>query len=192
MRDKLFSETIGELTPIPKFIERHGWSSVPLQVQLWTLALGALSFLVPAILERGNQTIASGGEIHRDRKRRRAKVSTDSATPTWRLSPFRLMLFAGFSVLSFQASRNSHQFAAVAGTVTAWNIGEWVAASAIGGLPSNARRHFPTRWGCRILALGAGRLGDHRCLEWRLLSARGRGENGRARRGTALVRSSGG
>ena len=30
--------------------------------------------------------------------------------------------------LSFQATRNSHQFAAVVGTVTAWNFGEWAAA----------------------------------------------------------------
>ena len=33
-----------------------------------------------------------------------------------------------FSALSWQATRNSHQFAAVVGTVTAWNFGEWAAA----------------------------------------------------------------
>jgi tetratricopeptide (TPR) repeat protein len=44
------------------------------------------------------------------------------------LIPFRMFMFAAFSYLSFQATRNSHQFAAVAGTVTAWNFGEWAAA----------------------------------------------------------------
>ena len=38
------------------------------------------------------------------------------------------MLFAAFSFLSLQATRNSHQFAAVVGTVTAWNFAEWAAA----------------------------------------------------------------
>jgi tetratricopeptide (TPR) repeat protein len=38
------------------------------------------------------------------------------------------LLFAAFSYLSLQATRNSHQFAAVVGTVTAWNFGEWAAA----------------------------------------------------------------
>jgi tetratricopeptide (TPR) repeat protein len=37
------------------------------------------------------------------------------------------VLFAAFSSLSLQATRNSHQFAAVVGTVTAWNFGEWAA-----------------------------------------------------------------
>ena len=46
----------------------------------------------------------------------------------WRLSVFRLLLFAAFSYLSLQATRNSHQFAAVVGTITAWNFGEWAAA----------------------------------------------------------------
>jgi tetratricopeptide (TPR) repeat protein len=37
-------------------------------------------------------------------------------------------LYAAFSLLSLQATRNSHQFAAVVGTITAWNFGEWAAA----------------------------------------------------------------
>ena len=44
---------------------------------------------------------------------------------TWRPSFLRLLLFASFSALSLQATRNSHQFAAVVGTITAWNFGEW-------------------------------------------------------------------
>lgn len=49
-------------------------------------------------------------------------------TTSWRLSPFRLLLFGAFSYLSLQATRNSHQFAAVVGSVTAWNLAEWAAA----------------------------------------------------------------
>ena len=49
-------------------------------------------------------------------------------TTSWRLSLFRLLLFAAFSYLSLQATRNSHQFAAVVGSVTAWNFAEWAAA----------------------------------------------------------------
>ncbi len=40
---------------------------------------------------------------------------------------FRLLLYSAFSLLSLKATRNSHQFAAVVGTVTAWNFGEWAA-----------------------------------------------------------------
>ena len=40
----------------------------------------------------------------------------------------RLLLFVAFSVLSWRATRNSHQFAAVVGTLTAWNFAEWAAA----------------------------------------------------------------
>ena len=64
-----------------------------------------------------------------DEEAERPKAGTaEPPTPCWRLSPFRLLLFAAFSFLSLQATRNSHQFAAVVGTVTAWNFGEWAAA----------------------------------------------------------------
>src|SRR3954462_575557 len=33
-----------------------------------------------------------------------------------------------FTALSWRATRNSHQFAAVVGALTAWNFGEWAAA----------------------------------------------------------------
>src|SRR5262249_14335127 len=52
----------------------------------------------------------------------------DDGASGWRVSPFRLLLYAAFSYLSLQATRNSHQFAAVVGSVTAWNFGEWAAA----------------------------------------------------------------
>ena len=52
----------------------------------------------------------------------------DGGAGSWRISPFRLLLYAAFSLLSLQATRNSHQFAAVVGSVTAWNFAEWAAA----------------------------------------------------------------
>src|SRR6185312_4238720 len=60
--------------------------------------------------------------------RARKKPAPVAPAAAWGLSPFRLLLFAAFSVLSMQATRNSHQFAAVVGTVTAWNLAEWAAA----------------------------------------------------------------
>ena len=48
----------------------------------------------------------------------------------FRLVPFRVLIYLAFSALSWKATRNSHQFAAVVGAVTAWNFSEWVAAIA--------------------------------------------------------------
>jgi tetratricopeptide (TPR) repeat protein len=48
-----------------------------------------------------------------------------------------------FSLLSLQATRNSHQFAAVVGTVTAWNFAEW--AAAIGRRRAEVGSSSPTR-----------------------------------------------
>ena len=45
MRDPIFSRSIAELTPIPLFIEKSGLTSLPLQLHLVTMFLGALSFL---------------------------------------------------------------------------------------------------------------------------------------------------
>ncbi|HMB06088.1 MAG TPA: tetratricopeptide repeat protein [Isosphaeraceae bacterium] len=59
---------------------------------------------------------------------RKRPAGASAPEPAWRSSPFRLLLFATFSLLSWRATRNSHQFAAVVGTLTAWNVGEWVAA----------------------------------------------------------------
>src|SRR5262249_3226182 len=61
-------------------------------------------------------------------RRGRTAGSQPDVEPAWRLSPFRLLLYAAFSYLSLQPTRNSHQFAAVVGTATAWNFGEWAAA----------------------------------------------------------------
>jgi tetratricopeptide (TPR) repeat protein len=61
-------------------------------------------------------------------KSKRSAAAAVDQPADWRLSPFRLLLYVAFCVLSLQATRNSHQFAAVVGTVTAWNFGEWAAA----------------------------------------------------------------
>jgi tetratricopeptide (TPR) repeat protein len=45
-----------------------------------------------------------------------------------RFSLFRVFTFIVFAWLSFQATRNSGQFALVAGALTVWNVGEWLDA----------------------------------------------------------------
>jgi tetratricopeptide (TPR) repeat protein len=44
----------------------------------------------------------------------------------WRASLFRILLAAAFAYLGLQALQNWSRFALVAGTVLAWNVGEWV------------------------------------------------------------------
>jgi hypothetical protein len=140
MSNPIFSHSIAELTPIPKFIEETGLRNLPLQLHLFVMALGALSFLVPtvwaiwarfdrsrvavreAVPKEGQQTRSGRG------KKKRAVQRSMTREGGWRISPFRLLLYAAFSVLSLQATRNSHQFAAVVGAVTAWNFAEWIGA----------------------------------------------------------------
>ena len=103
-------------------------------------------------------------------KERAAQGSRASSPPwiariersSWRLSPFRLLLYVAFSVLSLQATRNSHQFAAVVGTVTAWNFAEWAAAfrgaaAQAGGSPAPTSAHG---------ARGCWRSPRSPCLLW--------------------------
>ena len=59
-----------------------------------------------SIASRQGQGGQSGGN---------ARLREPRAGGDWRLSPFRLLLFVAFSFLSLQATRNSHQFAAVVG-----------------------------------------------------------------------------
>ncbi len=49
MTNTVFSHNIAELTPIPEFIRRAGLGNLPLQLHFLTMALGALSFLVPLV-----------------------------------------------------------------------------------------------------------------------------------------------
>ncbi|MFO0950816.1 MAG: hypothetical protein U0835_06605 [Isosphaeraceae bacterium] len=140
MRSPVFSRSIAELMPVPTFIARHGLSSLPLRLQFVTMGLGALSFLAPMTWVaftriRSGPTPpppaakgAGGKGAKAAKKGTKAAKLAAAVEPAWRLSPFRLLLFAAFSFLSIQATRNSHQFAAAVGAVTAWNLGEWAAA----------------------------------------------------------------
>ena len=139
MGDPVFSHNIAELTPVLVFIHRDGLVSLPLRLHLLAMAVGALSFLAPmawlvatwfrpareALAGDGKALASAKAKPKAKRSRRAAKAATAPAEESWRPSLFRLLLFVAFSVLSFQATRNSHQFAAVVGTVTAWNLGEW-------------------------------------------------------------------
>lgn len=141
MRNPIFSDTIAELSPLPRFIQQTRMRNLPLQLHIATIFLGALSFVIPIFwtaLVRFDPppSPAANHEPAAARPRRkkakpakaRRPEATDSPAPGWRLSPFRLLLFGAFTLLSWQATRNSHQFAAVVGAVTAWNFAEWAAA----------------------------------------------------------------
>ena len=137
MSNPVFSRQIAELMPIPEFLKQEGAVSLPFQLQILTMAIGALSFLVPmawVVLTRFRPASGAGTAGLPAKIEKKAKAAKRSARPAgpptagWRFSPFRFLLFGAFSLLSWQATRNSHQFAAVVGTVTAWNLGEWAAA----------------------------------------------------------------
>ena len=162
MTNPIFSQTVAELTPIPVFIRRAGLGNLPLQLHFLTMALGALSFLVPLFWsigvrfsggrqvdssrpapsrppaaeprpagrgkEKSDGRTKSTRKTASSRSRKASVPAVEPVAASWRLSTFRLLLFAAFSYLSLQATRNSHQFAAVVGSVTAWNFGEWAAA----------------------------------------------------------------
>ena len=77
-------------------------------------------------------------------------------------SPFRLLLAAAFTYLSFQAVRNVNLFGLVAGAVLAWNMSEWLAAMAAGRPPDRLRRilvrpvhgmitAIVVLWGCAVV-----------------------------------------
>jgi tetratricopeptide (TPR) repeat protein len=138
MGNPVFSSSIAELMPVPVFIEQMGLRILPLQLHLATMALGALSFVVPILwggtvrvrdARSAGLAVASpapaDGKGKRRKRKGEAEPTAEAGTP---IRPFRLLLFVAFSLLSFKATRNTHQFAAVVGAVTAWNVGEWLAA----------------------------------------------------------------
>ncbi len=122
-------ETIGELDPLLSFARKAGLANVPLLIHLSTIFLGVLSFLVP-IGWRVFHRMAREPDVAAPppKKRKRSKKNAGPTEPGFaRPSVFRLLLFMAFTALSFKATRNSHQFAAVVGTITAWNFAEWAA-----------------------------------------------------------------
>ncbi len=142
MSNPIFKNTIGELKPLLKFIEEVGLDSLPLQLHLIAFGLGVAELPAAGIAgESGSRWPIDGkapepaAELPKGRKKRESSKSKkqveaerSSTADSWRLSLFRGLLFAAFSALSLAATRNSHQFAAVVGTVTAWNFGEWAGA----------------------------------------------------------------
>ncbi len=131
MGNPVFSHHIAELTPIGMFIARDGLNSLPLQLHFLTIAVGCLSFLAPilwSVIARREPSTSRGKSGPPARIVKKSRREQRPNRPGWTLSLFRLLLFAAFTFLSWQATRNSHQFAAVVGTVTAWNLGEWMAA----------------------------------------------------------------
>ena len=129
MGNPMFAEVIAELTPIPLFVQRSaGWRGLPLQLHLVTMILGALSFLVPLVWTIAIRFQRPPAAPPAKPARKSRKAGAGAAEGTWRLSPLRLLLFVAFSALSWRATRNSHQFAAVVGALTAWNFAEWAAA----------------------------------------------------------------
>lgn len=140
MQNDVFNTSIAELQSLQSFVKAAGWSNFQVLMHLATMTLGALSFLIPLCWvaatrqEVPAQSVAAsarsapGGGRSKRRRSKPAPQPAPIAQPTWRLSLFRLLLFVTFSYLSQKATRNSHQFAAVVGTVTAWNFGEWAAA----------------------------------------------------------------
>ena len=146
MSNPIFTHSIAELTPIPEFIKKDAFVSLPFRLHIVTMALGALSFLVPlvwvvfdrfrrtAIVQAEQATTPAKREKGRGKpgkakRSARKPVEPEFREAGWRPSLFRLLLFGAFCYLSWQATRNSHQFAAVVGAVTAWNFAEWAAAA---------------------------------------------------------------
>ena len=180
MRNPIFSKNIAELKTIPDFLRSAGIYNLPMQLHLLAMVLGALSFILPLVWLLAQAGVESSEFISRVwRQRRRstdridgkeasretgtvqeganqARNGTNSAEATgWRLSSFRFLLYVAFCILSLQATRNSHQFAAVVGAVTAWNFGEWAAAVHRWRMAGEAGRSTSSGAIPRLVAFGA-------------------------------------
>jgi tetratricopeptide (TPR) repeat protein len=155
MSNPVFSKQVAELMSVPDFLRSRGPWNLSMFLYFSTMALGAISFIVPSAWVIGVKLFGAGArqdltddatasrpqKLEAKKKRSRSKgsrapakarpISNPPLSPRhagWRLSLLRLLLFTAFSFLSVQATRNSHQFAAVVGAITAWNFGEWGAA----------------------------------------------------------------
>ncbi|MFM1802356.1 MAG: hypothetical protein RJA81_1708, partial [Planctomycetota bacterium] len=170
--------SIGELTPVPQFIQSLGFIEfpnnfslstlpvalriilshftefpLPLQLHLFTMLVGFLSFLFGTVggffvylNQKSTYKVVKKTKqktvTQSDRRRARTRRSRDSSdedtevsirshqkrpaiTNNLSFSVFRILAFLFFSYLSFQATRNSHQYAAILGTITAANFAQW-------------------------------------------------------------------
>lgn len=125
MTNPVFAATIAELTPIPIFLKRYGSGSFMLRLHFFVGVLGGLSFLtlwaqsIRAAIGRRSAAQTDGKG-----KKTGGRPREDRFESTRVGMVFRLLLYVTFGLLSLRATRNSHQFAAVVGAVTAWNFGE--------------------------------------------------------------------
>ena len=178
-------KNIGELKPVPTLFAEVGFDSLPLSLHLLLMLLGAVSFLIPAFW-RGVTWIKDRTTTQNvppqpapDKKTARSrKSSKPNSQPEpepradYPLRWFRVVVYITFSGLGLTATRNSHQFAAMVGTVTAWNFAEWAAqirarqARLIGSnSPVNPRvwARFITMG---MLVLTIGLIGSGRFYAW--------------------------
>ena len=187
MSNPIFARNVAELWSVQTFIrENKGVANLSLQLHFLAMLVGVLSFVIPLVWHFANwlregrtpeSRIAPGRaaavkEKAVPSKKKRSpsakaqgKATTAKATAnagnasaaSWWLSPFRLLLFVSFGWLSLQATRNTHQFGAVAGAVTAWNFGEWAA------MVRNRRTLLgpvePSRWALPARPLAFATLG---------------------------------
>ena len=170
MGNPIFKQSIGELKPVLTLFAEVGFDLLPLQIHFLTIALGALSFVVPATwrvvttlkdrhLAKALTPAATDLKIQIKTTRKSLKPRKASQPTPLEMSNgrpllfFRLILFGVFSGFSLAATRNSHQFAAVVGTITAWNCAEWVAE--IQARTKRFRGHAPARLevGPRLMTL---------------------------------------
>lgn len=210
MGDPTFGRHIAELSSIPKLVEDWGLGPIPsdpfgmlrylvvnfpafmltFQVQLATIALGAVSFPLMwwARWRLARDARAKGQEREeaappKDKEKEKEGKRKAAAKPRlgkkalaelerrWLagspLQPMRFLLFLTFTYLSWKATRNSHQFAAVVGAVTAWNFGEWGMALA----RKHSARSLAAALAPRLAALGVifavvGLLLSGKVYEW--------------------------
>ena len=182
MSNPIFSQNIAELTPIPEFIKRDVFLILPFRLHLATIALAVLSFLVPMVWvafqkesggqcrcpsnrpDRSHETVAEGTGKTRKSAARAVESEPEIRPAAWRPSIFRLLLYVAFCYLSWQATRNSHQFAAGVGSLTAWNFAEWAAADRRPRRQRQIQRPYRRGRGVapRVVALAR----DRRALLW--------------------------
>lgn len=132
MSAPIFEQKIGELTPIPLFIQQlGGFNNFPLQMHIATMVIGALSFAAPlawsawvTVADARGPALERAGDKKPSKRKSKAKAKA-APKPAVEIPWLRLLLFVAFSLLSWKATRNSHQFATVVGAVTAWNFADW-------------------------------------------------------------------
>ncbi len=175
-------KNIGELKPVATLWAEVGFDSLPLTLHFALMVLGGLSFVIPTVWRvvtriqdyRTTRLTPAEPTANRQGAKPRGKRTTKQATIALShdrpLRWFRLILYLTFSALSMSATRNSHQFAAVVGTVMAWNCAEWAAeirARRNRSLAKNEAKTATGRWPrlatlvvlvVAIAAVGSGRF----------------------------------